>query len=498
MEIANIGKDRKKRVNGSADLSTIVYGKVPPQARDLEEAILGGIMLERNAYETAIQIVQAHCFYVDSHQRIFQAFDRLFKKHEPIDILTVVNELRIVDELDIIGGAYFVTKLTNSVVSSANIETHCKIVFEAYLKREVIRISGEAIGQAYEDSTPAFDLVKEIGDGVKNIGLQISEVDRIGITGVAMRVLDNLAKKVHDARNNIEDLRSIKTGVVEWDAINGQLFNGGVYVIAARPGMGKGVSLTQLICNMGKKYKVGVLNGEMTNEQLMIRVGCNLKNIDNELWKKDASTITDIEMLQVQEAMEEAQKLNWEIHDKRDIDKCRGVMTMWVKMMGVQVILLDFLTLYKNKSTRRYLNRTEQAEYVMDVLTEVAKDLDVPIIAYAQLNRESVAKGAVREPNLADLKNAGEIEEKAYQVIFLHRPEYYDETAVQDEMGESIKGLMYFIIAKHRDGKLGRIKQRFLPQFSKIEQWEKHFVVSATGGIRYADDPETFDGEKPF
>src|SRR3989337_4333051 len=169
MDLTNLNKDRKQKRRSSRDLGTMVYGKVPPQAKDLEEAVLGAIMLEKNAFDLVIEILKPECFYVDAHQRIFKAMQGLANKSQPIDILTVVEELRGREELEMVGGPYYVTKLTNTVVSSANIDAHARIVLQKFIQRELIRISGEIIGDAYEDSTDVFDLLDDSETKMFNI-----------------------------------------------------------------------------------------------------------------------------------------------------------------------------------------------------------------------------------------------------------------------------------------------------------------------------------------
>ena len=159
MDLTNLNKDRKSRRKSSLDLGTMVYGKVPPQAKDLEEAVLGAIMLEKSAFDSVVEILKPECFYVEAHQRIFRSMQSLSNKSQPIDILTVAEELRFKEELDMVGGPYYVTKLTNAVVSSANIEAHSRIILQKFIQRELIRISGEIIGDAYEDSTALVSLV---------------------------------------------------------------------------------------------------------------------------------------------------------------------------------------------------------------------------------------------------------------------------------------------------------------------------------------------------
>jgi len=169
MDIVNQNKDRRTRRKSAVDLSTLVYGKLPPQARELEEAVLGAVMLEKSAFDTIVEILKPECFYVDAHQRIFKTFQSLTQQSMPIDMLTVVEELKSKEELEEVGGPYYITKLTNSVVSTANIEAHARIILQKFIQRELIRISGEIIGDAYEDSTDVFDLLDDSETKMFNI-----------------------------------------------------------------------------------------------------------------------------------------------------------------------------------------------------------------------------------------------------------------------------------------------------------------------------------------
>ena len=202
MDLTNLNKDRKARRRSSIDLNTMVYGKVPPQAKDLEEAVLGAVMLEKTAFDVVIEILKPECFYVDAHQRIYRAMQSLQQKNQPIDILTVVEELRSKEELEMVGGPYYVTRLTNSVVSSANIEAHSKIILQKFIQRELIRISGEIIGDAYEDSADVFDLLDD------------AEAKLFEITNNHMRknfdsidtVLVQTVQRIEDMRHRTEDI----------------------------------------------------------------------------------------------------------------------------------------------------------------------------------------------------------------------------------------------------------------------------------------------------
>src|SRR5574343_910013 len=234
MEITGINKDRKRR-KPAIDLSTMVYGKVPPQAKELEEAILGALMLEKSAFDTVSEIIKPECFYVDAHQYIFLAMQSLQQKSVPIDILTVVEELKMHGKLDLVGGPYYVTKLTNSVVSTANIDAHARIVLQKYIQRELIRISGEIIGDAYEDSTDVFDL------------LDVAESKLFEITNNNLRknfesidsVLVNTIKRIEDLRHKNEDVTGVPSGFPSLDRVTYGWQATDLIILAARPAVGK-------------------------------------------------------------------------------------------------------------------------------------------------------------------------------------------------------------------------------------------------------------------
>src|SRR2546421_3932674 len=202
MDLTNLNRDKKTRRKTSLDLSTMIYGKVPPQAKELEEAVLGAIMLEKGAFDAVVEILKPECFYVDGHQRIFRAMQGLANKSQPIDILTVVEELRSREELDLVGGPYYVTKLTNAVVSSAHIEAHSRIILQKFIQRELIRISGEIISDAYEDSTDVFDLL----DDAESKLFEITNNHLRKNFDPIDRVLVKTIQRIEDLRHKNEDI----------------------------------------------------------------------------------------------------------------------------------------------------------------------------------------------------------------------------------------------------------------------------------------------------
>src|SRR6266487_6976088 len=234
MDLTNLNRDRKRR-KSSLDLSTMVYGKVPPQAKDLEEAVLGAIMLEKNAFDTVAEILKPECFYVESHQRIFRCMQNLAQKSQPIDILTVVEELRSKEELEMVGGAYYVTRLTNSVVSSANIEAHSRIILQKFIQRELIRISGEIIGDAYEDSTDVFDLLDEAETKLFEITNNHLRRDYASIDTVLVKTI----QRIEELRTRQDEITGVPTGFTTLDRITYGWQPTDLIVLAARPSVGK-------------------------------------------------------------------------------------------------------------------------------------------------------------------------------------------------------------------------------------------------------------------
>ena len=235
MELTNLNKDRKLRRKSPIDISTMMYGKVPPQARELEEAVLGAIMLEKTAFDTVVEILKPECFYVESHQRIYQAMQSLAQKSQPIDMLTVVEELRFREELEMTGGPYYITRLTNAVVSSANIDAHARIILQKFIQRELIRISGEIISDSYEDSTDVFDLLDD------------AETKLFEITNNHLRknfdsmatVLVKTITRIEDLRNKNDDISGVPSGFRSLDRITYGWQPTDLIILAARPSVGK-------------------------------------------------------------------------------------------------------------------------------------------------------------------------------------------------------------------------------------------------------------------
>lgn len=472
MEISNIGKDRKKRVKGSPDLSAMVYGKVPPQARDLEEAILGAIMLDKNAFDTASELLKSQCFYVDAHQRIFSAMIGLQQKNMPIDILTVVEELRKRDELDIVGGPYYVTKLTNAVVSSAHIDAHCKILVQKFIQRELIRLSGEVIGEAYEDSADAFDLLDDAES--KLFDLTNSFVK--GNYQEVGNVLVEAVNRIEELRNKKEDLSGIPSGFKELDAVTSGWQKTDLVIIAARPAVGKTAFALNLARNAAMNPNnptgVGVFSLEMSNTQLVQRILSAQSEVHME--KISRGKLEDSEMEQLYsrgvKALSEA-PIYLDDTPALNVFELRAKCRRMVNKHKVGMIIIDYLQLMSGGGENKSMNREQEISGISRALKGLAKELKVPVLALSQLSRavESRKEGN-KIPQLSDLRESGAIEQDADMVIFIYRPEYYEINS--DEMGQSVKGETHIKIAKHRNGSLETVKLKARLHIQKFVDWD--------------------------
>lgn len=474
MDLTNINKDRKQRRKSSLDLGTMVYGKVPPQAKDLEEAVLGAVMLEKSAFDTVVEILKPECFYVEAHQRIFKAMQSLANKSQPIDILTVAEELRFKEELEMIGGAYYVTKLTNAVVSSANIETHARIILQKFIQRELIRISGEIIGDAYEDSTDVFDLLDDAESKLFEITNNHLRKNFDTIDSVLVKTI----QRIEDLRHKNEDVTGVPSGFTALDRVTYGWQNTDLIILAARPAVGKTAFALNLARNAvmhpGRQTPVALFSLEMSAGQLVQRI----LSAESEIWleKIARGKLEEHEMKQLYaRGIQRLAQAPLYIDDTPALNifelraKCRRLKNKH----DIGLIIIDYLQLMSGTGENRNGNREQEISNISRNLKALAKELNVPIIALSQLSRAVETRGlkdGSKTPQLSDLRESGAIEQDADMVIFLSRPEYYDITTNAE--GENIKGLTEVKIAKHRNGTLETIKLKALLHIQKFTSWD--------------------------
>ena len=466
MDVKNFNKGlvRKKP---SFDTGLMALGKVPPQAKDLEEAILGAIMLEKSAFDTVVEILKPECFYLDAHQEVYKAMQSLAMRSLPIDMLTVVEELKFREKLDMVGGPYAISKLTNAVVSAANIEAHSRIVLQKFIQRELIRISGEIIGEAYEDSTDVFDM------------LDMAEGKLFEITNNHLRknfddiatVLVKTINRIEEMRNREDDITGVPTGFPSLDRITYGWQPTDLIILAARPSVGKTAFALNLArtaaLNPTKPIPVAFFSLEMSSSQLVQRI----LSAESEIWLEKISRgkLEEHEMTQLfKKGIDPLTKAPIFIDDSAALNifelraKCRRLKNKH----NIGIIIIDYLQLMSGSADKNS-NREQEISKISRDLKSLAKELQVPIIALSQLSREvEKRKEGNKIPQLSDLRESGAIEQDADMVMFLYRPDYYEINT--NENGESTKGETYVKIAKHRNGSLETVKLKALLHIQKF------------------------------
>ncbi len=447
------------------------HGKIPPQALDLEEAVLGAMMLENDRLAEVIEVLKPEVFYKESHQIIFSAIQRLFGQNEPVDILTVTEELRKTGELDIAGGPYFITMLTNRVASTANIEFHSRIILQKFIQRELIRVSSDIIKDAYEDTTDVFDLLDKAENGL----FSISE-GSIGKSYMDMQsIITEAIKEIAAGRNQEGKLRGVGSGFTELDRITSGWQKSDLIIIASRPGMGKTAFALTMARNAAIDFKkpVAVFSLEMSSIQLVTRLMSSETEIPQEKLRK--GNLEDHEWAQLNARISSLIEAPLYIDDTAALSifdlraKCRRLKAHH----DIQMVIVDYLQLMQGSQDTRG-NREQEISSISRALKTLAKELNIPVIALSQLSRASEKREKAAKPILSDLRESGSIEQDADMVMFIYRPEYYKIDV--DENGDSTAGVADIIIAKNRNGPLKDVRIRFISKYAKFVDAELEYT----------------------
>ncbi len=457
MDLTNLNKDRKKRRNG-IDISSMVYGKIPPQAKDIEEAILGALMLDINCVTLCMSRVFPEMFYLDAHQRIFTAIQKIYDRNQPIDLVVVIEQLKKDEVLEIVGGPYAVVRITNSVVSGANIESHILIISEMYLKRETINICGVALNEAYEDSTDAFDIIRDTDTTLQNIQERVLGGTTRDMAYYGMKVLEQHASVKETG------VLGIKTGLTALDKTICGLVSPDLIIIAARPGQGKTACALSITYNTSIKNNIPCawFSLEMDGVQLVRRLASIDTGICHERIRN--GTTSREEDIQLGTSIDKISNCKIFIEDKTSIN-VRDIRTrcaLLKKKHGIKYIVVDYIQLMAGTDTKGK-SREQIVSDISRALKCIAKELEIPVIALSQLSRAVEARPD-KMPQLSDLRESGGIEQDADEVVFLMRPEYYHMTEPV-QIGETEyhpAGLCIGNIAKNRHGSTKHVAMKFI------------------------------------
>jgi replicative DNA helicase len=454
---------RGRVTKSTANQQLMDIGKMPPQAVELEEAVLGALMLEKDALTNVIDILKPQSFYKDSNSRIFHAIEQLFTRSEPVDILTVTQELKKTGELDLVGGAYYITQLTNRVASAANAEFHARIVAQKFIQRELIRISTKTINDAYEDGSDVFDLLDNAEKNLFSIveGNIKKNYDKMST------LIRKATEQIEHTKNNKGNFSGVPSGLTALDRLTSGWQKSDLVIIAARPAMGKTALVLTMARNAAVDFgkAVAVFSLEMSSLQLVTRLMASESEISSEKLKK--GNLEDYEFQQLNDKTSKLAEAPLFIDDTPGLSvfELRAKARRLKEQHKIELIIVDYLQLMTAGGEGKG-NREQEIATISRSLKGLAKELEIPVIALSQLSRAVETRGGDKRPQLSDLRESGAIEQDADMVMFIHRPEYYNIT--EDAEGNSTIGVAELIIAKHRNGPVDNAKTRYIGQFTKF------------------------------
>lgn len=478
MEKISQERTRKPKVN--KELFGDVLGRVPPNSKELEEAVLGAMMLEREKVHQVIDILSDKHFYQPQNQEIFKVIRDMYQSADTaIDLLTVSNALHNLGKLEFVGGRYYLASLTNKISSAANIEFHARILTQKFIQRELISVAGEVAYDAYDESKDAFELLDQSESKlyeIKNAGLK-RNFQEISV------LINNSLKEIEDRMSSDNDgITGVASGFSDIDRINGGWQPSDLVILAARPAMGKTAFALSLVRNAAVDHKKSVMifSLEMADIQLVNRLISGESEVPGDKIKKSDLTPEEWERLHQKTVALGSAKIF--IDDTPQLSifdlnaKCRRVHSQ----QGLDLVVVDYLQLLRHEVKGGGGNREQEIAFISRSLKGLAKELSVPVIALAQLSRE-VEKRANKRPQLSDLRESGSIEQDADMVMFLYRDEYYQNMGMDTNEGgqkggggdnpmvdHGIKGLTEVIIAKNRHGSVGSAFTKFVGEYSKF------------------------------
>lgn len=448
-------------------------GKLQPQDTDIEEAVLGALMLEKDAYTVVCDILKPDSFYDPRNQKIYQAIVTLGSSQSPIDLLTVTEQLRADGALEEVGGPLRISELTSRVASAAHVEYHARIIAQKFLARELIRYTTVIQEKSFDESIDVDDLLQEAEGKLFEISQRNVKKD---ITHIGP-VISDAIKQIEIAGKRESGISGLQTGFHDLDKLTSGWQPSDLIIIAARPAMGKTAFVLSMAKNMSLDYSIptAVFSLEMSNLQLVNRLICNVCEIEGE--KIKSGRLTNIEWNQINTRINQLYNASLFIDDTPSLSifELRTKARRLVREHGVKIIIIDYLQLM-NASGMKFGSREQEVSMISRSLKQLAKELNIPIIALSQLNRSVENRTDGKRPQLSDLRESGAIEQDADIVCFIHRPEYYNRSGVDSE-GNDIRGLAEFIIAKHRSGSVDDVKMRFKAAYARFQNWEDNYEV---------------------
>jgi replicative DNA helicase len=463
-QLSNAVKKQTRRL--TQEEAFMMNGKIPPQAIEIEESVLGALLLDQNAITNAIDILRQEYFYLEAHQHIYRAISILFRDGNPVDLLSVADQLKKDGRFDEIGGLTKLVSLTNRITSAAHIEYHVRILSEKYIQRELIRVSTETLKDSYDDTVDVLNLL----DRTETKFLEINDSNFKSDFHSMDVLLSNTLKEIEANQNSQDETMGVVTGFNDLDARTGGFQKGTLLILAARPAMGKTALALTMARNMAVDFNkpVAIFSLEMTASELMSRLIAAESGIDAKKFKLKGE-LQDWEKEQLRNKTNALAHAPMYIDDNPGLTifelraKCRRLKQKY----DIQMVFIDYLQLMSGGETMKTGgNREQEISYISRQLKALSKEIGVPIMALSQLSRAVETRGGSKRPQLSDLRESGAIEQDADMVMFVYRPSYY---GIDVENGMSTEGLAKLIIAKHRSGEPGDVNLRFVERFVRFE-----------------------------
>ncbi|MCA1919207.1 replicative DNA helicase [Flavobacterium piscis] len=442
-------------------------GKLPPQVLDLEEAVLGAMMIDKKGVDDVIDILQGDAFYKEAHKYIFEAIVQLFTETQPIDLLTVSTQLKKNGKLELAGGDFYLIQLTQKIASSAHIEFHSRIILQKFIQRSLIRISTEIIEASYDETADVFDLL----DQAESKLYEVTQGNIKRSSETAQSLVLQAKKKIEEIAKQ-EGLSGVETGFHNLDKLTSGWQPSDLIIIAARPAMGKTAFVLSMARNIAIQYGHGValFSLEMASVQLITRLISSETGLSSEKLRTGKLEPHEWEMLSTKVKNLEKAPLFIDDTPSLSIFDLRAKCRRLVSQHGIKIIIIDYLQLMTaGGNNKGGGNREQEISTISRNLKALAKELNVPVIALSQLSRAVETRGSSKRPLLSDLRESGAIEQDADIVSFLYRPEYYKIEEWDDDEASPTAGQAEIMIAKHRNGGIENIRLKFIGHLGKFD-----------------------------
>jgi replicative DNA helicase len=455
------------------------YAHLQPQALDVERAVLGALLIDKDAYAVVCEILRPESFYEPRNQIVYSAIQQLSMNEQPVDVLTVAEQLAKQGHLEEIGGPAYIAEISSRVASSAHVEYHARIVAQKSLARQLISFASDIETKAFDETIDVDDLMQQAEGSLFELSQKNMKKDYTQIDPVVSQAISVIQK----AAANTDGLTGITSGYTGLDDKTSGWQPSDLVIIAGRPAMGKTAFALSMAKNIAADHRIPIafFSLEMSNVQLVNRLISN------------ACEISGKKILNGQLQPDEWDRLDKRVNDLIGaplyVDDTPGLSVFelrtkarrLVREHGVKIIMIDYLQLM-NANGMRFSSRQEEVSTISRSLKGLAKELDIPILALSQLNRGVESREGLegKRPQLSDLRESGAIEQDADMVLFVHRPEYYH--IFQDDKGRDLHGMAEIIIAKHRKGATGDVLLNFRGEFTRFENPEEGRLSSSSHG----------------